>query len=205
MLFSACSPLGEEGASSKLSRAGLIFLCSAGCWPVSWPWSEEWSRSHPGRLFLLCLIYLFFLLLLDLPFRDFCRLARWNQSMNSCPRFGLWHLAEGTDGMWVLLWAGTVAVRPLWRCSCRFRWHGLCLWEDALVGAGRRSVCSEYFKKLLFLCRTRQVVELPWEYISDDVCPVENKAQAQDWKQCQVRWFSVSVASSGEHVWILSC
>lgn len=171
---------------------------------------QGWSRSHPGRLFLLP-----FYLFIYVPccfwislFGTFVDCPGGNRSMNSCPRFGLWHLAEGADGVWVLLWAGAGAVRPPWTCSCRFwreSWHGLCLWEDALSGAGRRSACSEYFKKLLFLCWTRQVVELPWEYISDDVCPVENKAQAQDRKQWQVRWFCVSVASSGEHVWILSC
>lgn len=83
--------------------------------------------------------------------------------------------------------------------------HGLSIREDAPLGTRRRLALSGYFKKLLFLCGTRQVVELPWEYIPDDVCTVENKAQAQGWKQWQVRWLYVSDPSSGEHVWILSC
>lgn len=71
--------------------------------------------------------------------------------------------------------------------------------KDACSGAWRHSVLSKYFKKLLSLCWTCQEVELSWEYIPNDVCIVENKAQAQDWKQWQVQRFCIPHASSGEH------
>lgn len=204
LLSAGCSGL-SEGVSSKLGWAGWILLCGAGCWPISWPWWRSRRAHILGRHFLLCSIY-FFLPLLVLPFGKLCWLARWNQSRNSRPRFGLWHQR---GGHWRAVGAapgGTCC--PLWRCSRRCWWerqHGLSRRQDALLGAGRRWACSAYFKKLLFLCCTRQVVELPWDYIPDDVCTLENKAQAQDWQRWQIRWFCVSVPSSGEHVWILSC
>lgn len=57
--FGACSPLGEEGASSKLCRAGLISLCRAGCWPVSWSWSKAGAGRILGGFSCFRFIYLF--------------------------------------------------------------------------------------------------------------------------------------------------
>lgn len=50
--FSQCLLPTQGGMSSKLFEpAGVISLCSAWRWPISWYWSAEQSRSHPGQAF----------------------------------------------------------------------------------------------------------------------------------------------------------
>ena len=74
-----------------------------------------------------------------------------------------------------------------------------CLDEGCLLGSTKALGTLQVFEKLLSLCWTCQEVELSWEHLLDDVCIVENKAQAQDWKQWQVQRFCIPDASSGEH------
>lgn len=198
------APPTQRGVSPKLREEPGGCKMPVRCLPLAnqlIPFAEP-AAHIPGRHFLLWL-----LLLLAPPFWNFCCLARWNQSMNSCPPCSLWHFPRGPG--WEVGAAPRLA-RSLSCLSC-----GAAVGFHGRAGASSLRGCSlgswKLFGALGIFSKTSASVPSTSGgritmriYIPDDVCSVENKAQGQDWKQWQVRWFYVSDASSGEHVWILA-